>query len=527
MAERSRIPFLTVFFVVLILTVGAAIAWRVTRYVGTDRVPRTANGETVETGAGSSTIVAQPNASAAPFIEEATGTIAPRYQSPPGRTGEQTRKQLFERLLAQASGGQPEPPESRANPVAPPPAVAVAAPAPQRTAVVRPIAQPAPQPGSTAPGRSSSGGSGSSGSTSDSHNSNASSDPNSDSTAPQVVSLAFTPPEVADGETTTLTIVANDDLSGVKGISGTITSPTGALQGFACVRDGETDRYLARVTVPKDAAEGTWRISFINLMDNASNTASITYTPPNVPPNATFKVKSQRPDSQGPTLKAAWIEKPAMRAGEKNTIYIQAEDDKSGVQSVTGVLLSPHRTARFGFSCTDGDNDGTFDCSLQMPTCLDCGVWTLEQVQMQDKANNMSSNRDNPLVTSMHVDIVGDQCDFTLPVMQSIALDQNVVSNAQENVITIRVIATDDMCGVGSISGHALGPAKPGSVNRLFFALSPAGDNQTFTGQLRVPRLAPKGLWSIGWVQVLDKGFNLKAYSTGDPVLANATFRVE
>jgi hypothetical protein len=34
-------------------------------------------------------------------------------------------------------------------------------------------------------------------------------------------------------------------------------------------------------------------------------------------------------------------------------------------------------------------------------------------------------------------------------------------------------------------------------------------------------------VWTITWVQVLDKGFNLKAYSQGDPMLATATFRVE
>ena len=68
-----------------------------------------------------------------------------------------------------------------------------------------------------------------------------------------------------------LVIQAKDDLSGVRSISGTILAPSGAVQGFACQREGSSDRFLARVVVPKDAAEGTWVVNYISLLDNASN----------------------------------------------------------------------------------------------------------------------------------------------------------------------------------------------------------------------------------------------------------------
>src|SRR5689334_1510689 len=88
-------------------------------------------------------------------------------------------------------------------------------------------------------------------------------DPNSDTTPPQLLSIEFQPPQIQDGGETVLIITAQDDMSGIRGISGTLTSPTGkALQGFAQQRDGETNRYISHITIPKDAEEGTWKISF-------------------------------------------------------------------------------------------------------------------------------------------------------------------------------------------------------------------------------------------------------------------------
>ena len=122
-----------------------------------------------------------------------------------------------------------------------------------------------------------------------------------------------------------------------------------------------------------------------------------------------------------------------MKAGEKNTIFVDAEDDKSGVGLVSGVLLSPQKHARIGFVCRAAT--GPWECEVSTPACIDCGEWQLEQVQLQDKANNMSTVRsDNPLVTNVRVDITSDRCDATPPTIQAIILDRNMVSNVQESV---------------------------------------------------------------------------------------------
>ena len=54
-----------------------------------------------------------------------------------------------------------------------------------------------------------------------------------------------------------------------------------------------------------------------------------------------------------------------------------------------------------------GDGD-VWRCELAIPTCVDCGDWQMEQVTLQDKANNLATFRmENPLVRATKINITG------------------------------------------------------------------------------------------------------------------------
>jgi hypothetical protein len=353
-------------------------------------------------------------------------------------------------------------------------------------------------------------------------------DEDSDVTPPRLLSAEFVPPVVQDGDVTTFTVMVVDDISGVKSISGVVASPSGAPQGFACQSDGleGSNRFVSRITVPKEAAEGQWVVKYLSLGDNAGNTINLVYGQ-NLPPTASFKVMSSASDSKGPTLKAIWLDQQAMTAGEKNQVFVQAEDDKSGVSLVSGIFVSPSKQARIGFGCRLGANN-IWQCPLAPPSCLECGGWQLEQVQLQDKANNMTTVRpDNPLVAQINLAVSGTACDKTPPELISLTLDPLVVSNAEGGVIRVTAEATDDQCGVASLSGVAM-PAASESNTRIYFPFRQVTEGgNIFTGEIVIPKHSPSGIWTIGWIQALDKGHNLKAYSAGDPVIARVTFKVE
>ncbi len=351
-------------------------------------------------------------------------------------------------------------------------------------------------------------------------------DPNTDTTPPQVSLVQFDPPSVHDGEATAVVVTAIDDMSGVRGISGTVTSPTGkALQGFACQREApESNRYIGRVTIPKDAEEGMWHINFLSISDNASNSLTLSYGQSPVLQAAQLQVTSSNSDKTPPAVRAAWIDHGAMRAGEKNTLFVQAQDDKSGVSLVSGVFLSPHKQARIGVACRGGDND-LWTCDFNVPVCVDCGDWTLEQIQLQDKASNMVSvtAAASDVVRNVVVNIIGNQCDGEPPTLQSVLLETNVVpSTPQGTSVEVRASVVDNGCGVASVSGQVIGPS---GGTGLFFSFSAAGD-PNWVGRMPIPRLAGKGIWKINWLQVMDKGNNLRVYFSSDPLLRNALVNV-
>jgi hypothetical protein len=284
-------------------------------------------------------------------------------------------------------------------------------------------------------------------------------------------------------------------------------------------------RYISRIHIPEKAEEGLWKITFLTMSDLATNSVTLSSSSGSLPPTAVLKVVSSASDSTAPTLRNVWLERGAMRAGEHNTLYVDAVDEKSGVHLVAAVFLSPSKLARFGVGCHTGANN-VWECDVFPPQCLDCGDWTLEQVQLQDNANNFATVRqDNPAVQAVRLNITGDSCDNTPPVLSGIALSRTeIVMGRDEPVIEITAQVSDDSCGVGGVSGQIVGPG--GNSSGTFFSLQQR-DATTYVGSIRLHPNSARGVWRLQSLTVNDKGQNLKIYYANDPLLARAMFTVK
>lgn len=519
----KRISFLSLFFFALTIVFAGAVWLRLRAYDTVELREAGIGGAPVPGGRQGRTAV--PAAAAGSVAE--TGTIVEIADRQPSTPSLSAREQRYQELLREPAPVPPAAPEPAdkstflqrvVSPITN--ALGITKAKPAQSAAPAPVRPVAPRESSGASG-------GTKTDTTETGATQPEADPETDIIPPQLLTAEFVPQQVQDGEETVFTAVANDNLSGIRSVSGVIASPSGSLQGFAATREGETNRFAAKVSIPRDAPEGVWIVKYVMLTDNAGNTINLNSAQGALPGTASFRVVSATGDGKGPQLKAVWIDRPAMRAGEKNTVFVQAEDDKAGVSLVNGVFVSPSKSARVGFGCRAGAGDA-WECTVTPPACLDCGVWRLEQIQLQDKANNLTTFRaDNPLVGSIVLDITGDRCDSAAPIVTQLTIDPPVVSNAQPSVVTVRATVYDEGgCGTSSLSGQAVPPGSVGG-QRQYFSFRQSGAPDSFVGEIRIPQFAAKGEWTIAWIQALDKGMNLRAYSAAEPVVARATFRVE
>lgn len=525
---RSRVNFLPLFVIVLAIAFVVAVAMRARTYAGAKAVgtPARAGAAITPAADGSS----GPETGTVMPVSAGEANASPNAGASTTTAPERSRAQRLRELLSQPLGGSPTPP--------PAPTVMV----PQKTAPPHPPPQPPPakpsmlqQLAQKAASAIGLGGSNSQPPNNGSHSSRGDdaphqpkdpNDPTSDTTPPQLQAAIFDPPQVHDNENASIYITATDDISGIRGISGTLSSPSGkALQGFSCQKDPEVpNRYIGHPHLPEKAEEGIWRVNFITLSDNASNTINLFQSSGGVPQTAVVRVISSQSDSTPPTLRRVSIDHPTMNAGERNTVYIEADDDNSGVHYASGVFLSPSKAARVSFNCQKSDADPTWTCQVNTPTTLDCGNWQLEQVQLQDGANNMATIRsDNPLVAQVKVSILGNSCDSTPPVLHSVTVDPKVTTN-QNGSVTVTASVTDDSAGVSSVMIQATGP---GQGSGQWTPLNPVPNSPgLFSGPFNIPPSAGKGHWKISFVQVIDRGNNTRVYPDRDPVVVGATFDV-
>jgi hypothetical protein len=532
-----RFSFLPAFFTVLIATFAFAVAWKVRTYSTTESRITSSKDSSVQYGAPaaspgrwSSTEVSGPAGGA----ESETQTTA--TQAATARIAAE-RDARYRELLNSAPQAGSKQSVAKAAPASNTSASAVAAKETKPSLfsrIVAPIVNAFTGPRGNAQRPSPSSGQ-------PPKNTNPSGetpkadpkDPNSDVTAPQLMGVEFVPNSIHDGEETLLAITATDDMSGVRTISGNIVSPAGALQGFALQREGEgSNRFLSKILVPKDGASGVWHINYLNLTDNASNSVTLSWQQGMIPQSGAFTVTSSRSDTTAPTLKAVWLDRPTMKVGEKNSVFVQADDDKSGVNNVSGVFLSPSGFARVGFGCRNQDGTNMWQCDLTPPGNADCGDWKLEQVQLQDKANNMTAVRsDNAIIAAVRVNIASDLCDSKQPVVQSVTLDTTAIGIP--GTVNVMIVAMDEGSGISSISGqfNYAGKVTPGTQPaHLFFSCRPAGDpsQNMWTGPVVVvDKGQARGIYKLGSLQVIDKANNVKLYSANDPIVANVAFRIQ
>ncbi len=345
-------------------------------------------------------------------------------------------------------------------------------------------------------------------------------------------SLRFDPPEIRDGAAATLVIQVTDDLSGVKTVSGSVRSPSGAATLFF-QGQGEVggSSFAGRIAIPSKAETGSWYVASLSVIDRAGNPLVANFTAGTGFPGSALRVVSEESDSTPPEVRRVFLEKGAVGGGEKNVIRIDVADDRSGVATITGAFQSASRSANLPFSCRAGTEPDVWVGEVQVPSSAECGEWTLRHVRAVDAAGNVALLVDgSPQLARVAFTVSSAECDSAAPTLESFRLTPDVVSNATATEVLVTAEVRDDDSGASSMSGWFRGPVSTnGQFPKIFFscARAPNAPDALWTGKIVVPQHAARGTWKVGLVRLQDKARNIRDYIESDPVLAESSFEVQ
>ena len=230
-----------------------------------------------------------------------------------------------------------------------------------------------------------------------------------DTASPTLNNITFNPTSTNTGNTVSVIVEAQDDLSGLDFIQLSISNPSdqqtvtlfGSPDRWI---NTEENHYSQSFTIEENALGGDWYIDFVFLIDVVGNQFNKRYTAENSP--ATFNVTTTNPDATPPTLTDITFEPSTAQPGETVSVIVETQDELSGVNEIQVKILNPKGRQQTLLSyplslwTEDGINRYRYDFTLDELALS--GTWYVSLVQLRDNANNYLDNAytsDNPPYT--------------------------------------------------------------------------------------------------------------------------------
>jgi hypothetical protein len=333
----------------------------------------------------------------------------------------------------------------------------------------------------------------------------------SDAAPPKVTAIRFDPQKVSPGDNVSVHVQATDNLSGVNSISGMVRSPSGAAAlSFACQRSDQDESFVGTLAIPDRAEMGAWYLNRLRITDKVHN--SRTYSEKSaLLRNSYFEVIGSDSDGVPPEVTAVYLNPLEAYGGDRVQVTVEAEDDKSGVARIHGVLMSPSKHARLSFSCQNEGETNTFSGSLTVPEDAESGYWTLEYLRAIDEAKNTKTfYRTNypSMFNNAGVHVYTSSADSEPPILDNLMIYPTTV--AYEETVEIIVYASDDTSGISRISG---GLRSPSGKAHIPFSCVYDQENQEYKAEVIIPTNAELGLWRVDYIRMTDYARNQIDYA--------------
>jgi hypothetical protein len=302
----------------------------------------------------------------------------------------------------------------------------------------------------------------------------------------------------------------------VNSVSGQATSPSGtAVLPFGCQRSDSEGSFAGILAIPDSAETGRWYLTYLRVTDNAYNSKIYSENAPLLT-RSYFEVLGSDSDNLPPEVTAVYFNPSEVYGGDQVEVTVEAQDDKSGVARISGVLMSPSKHARLSFSCQNEGEANRFYGQLTVPEDAETGHWTLEYLRAEDEAKNAKTfyrSNDPSMFDNAGVHVYTNSSDSQPPTLDNLMIYPTTV--AYEETARIVVYASDDVSGINRISGRLQSPS--GQAHIPFSCVYDQGSDE-YVAELVIPTNAEIGLWRVDYIHMTDNARNQinYVYQTND-----------
>jgi hypothetical protein len=348
-----------------------------------------------------------------------------------------------------------------------------------------------------------------------------------DSTAPSVRSLTFTPDPVdtsGAGRTVTVQTRLTDDRSGATTLNLQVAPPSGLSPRYVNMMrvsgDGLDGIWEGKLSLPRYAETGTWRVSTLWAYDAASNVATLTAADLRAAGVTTSFSQTGSADTAAPELaELTWTPGSVDTSGAAQTVSVRARftDDLSGLSTssygpyLTVQSFSGRQSASGSLTRVTGTAlEATYEGQITVPRYSEAGAWTLKNLALADLAGNVRT------LTAASVTAAGFDAGFTQtgtadtepPALLSVSATPATVDSSYGPAnVTVAAHITDALSGMGMYQGTFTFTSRTGNQTLKGYIGYPASGSARdgrYQVNVSVPRYVEWGVWRLTHVELTD-----------------------
>ena len=343
---------------------------------------------------------------------------------------------------------------------------------------------------------------------------------NQDNTPPTVNTITINKKIVTGGDTLTVTVDAQDDISGIKYINIQYDTPAGnpSSKGTALYKNSN-GTYSGDIPIGAYDALGLWQVRDIGLTDNADNTTVI-YNKESYSNQANsmdlssgdIQVAGTISDFTPPTVNSITVNKNISTGGDTLTVTVDAQDDISGIKYINIQYDTPAGNPSSKGTALYKNSNGTYSGDIPIGAYDALGLWKVRDIGLTDNADNTTyiynkesySNQPNNMdLNSGDIQVAGTISDFTPPTVNSITVNKNISTGG--DTLTVTVDAQDDISGIKYINIQYDTPVgNPSSKGTALHENS----NGTYSGDIPIGAYDALGLWKVRDIGLTDNADN-------------------